>query len=64
MKVVHSLYLVLLIKVIYPGAAENREAPSEFWTWMNNGLDWLGTAAMVVFLVLYLRILFLSRSDV
>ena len=64
LKVIHSLYLVLLFKVILPGAAENRERPSEFWNWVNNGLDWLGMAAMVVFLVLYLRVLFLSRSDV
>lgn len=64
LKVIHSLYLVLLFKVILPGAVENREPPSAFWNWVNNGLDWLGTAAMVVFLVLYLRVLFLSRSDV
>ena len=59
-----SLYRVFLVKVIFPSARENREPPSEFWNWLHNGLDWLTTAAMVVFLVLYLRVLFLSRSDV
>ncbi len=55
-----SLYRVFLVKVTHRSARENFEPPSEFW----NGLDWLTTAVLVVFLVLYLRVLFLSRSDV
>ena len=59
-----SLYRVFLVKVTHRSASENFEPPSEFWNWLHNGLNWLTTAVLVVFLVLYLRVLFLSRSDV
>lgn len=59
-----ALYRIFLWKVILPNAMKNLEPPSDFWNWLNSGLHWLSTAAMVVFLVLYLRVLFLSRSDV
>lgn len=62
--VLNSLYRIFLVKVILPNAMKNLEAPSRFWNWLNSGLDWLSTAAMVVFLILYLRVLFQSRSDV